>query len=120
MTIRLCDKLVHCCCKGKYGDVSCSFDGDGDLSLMFGTVPRNPSGNNLPSLCHKIPENPRVFVIDIEFLIGAKPTDLSSHKRLFLSIRTRFITRFSRPLIIPLLVCSHVYLLIYASFSSTD
>jgi len=120
MTIRLYDKLMHCRCKGQYGNVSGSFDCDGDLSLMVRTVPRNPSGNNLTPLCHKIPKNPRVFVINIEFLVGAKPTDLSSHKRLFLSIRTRFITRFSRLLIISLLICSHVYLLIYASFSSAD
>ena len=120
MTIRLCDKLMYRRCKGQNGDIASPFDGDGDLPLVLGTVPGNPPGDNLTTIRHKIPKDPRVFVIDIEFLVRAEPADLPSHKGFSLSIRPWFVTRFFHPLIISLFICSHVYLRRFFSCYSTD
>lgn len=91
-------------CEGQNRNVSCSLDGNGDLSLVFGAVSGNSPGNDLPPFRHKIPKDPWIPVIDIEFLIGAKPTNLSSQERFSLSIRRWFITRFPHSLLLSLLI----------------
>ncbi len=79
---------MGCRCEGQDGYVPGPFDGDRDLPLVFGTVSGDPPGNNLPSFRHEISKNPRISIIDIELLIGAKPTDLSPHEGLLLSVRS--------------------------------
>lgn len=95
---------MYCRCEGQDGYVSGSFDSDGDLPLVFGTVSGDPPGNDLSPLRHEISKDPRVSIIDIEFLIGAKSTDLSSHKRFFLSIGSWFFTRLSHSLLLSFLI----------------
>lgn len=80
--------------KGKNGNIAGPFDGHGYLPLMFCTVSRDSSGNDLPPLCDKISQNLWIFIIDIHFLIRTESADLSSHERLFLLIRSWFFHRF--------------------------
>jgi hypothetical protein len=67
--------------EGKNRNTSRPFDGCGYLTLMTGAVARNPSGNDFPSLCHKISKDLRVFVVDDQVLVCAKSADLSSVER---------------------------------------
>ncbi len=53
---------------------------------MLRAVSGDPSGDDLPPFGYEISEDPRVFVVDIQFFIGAESTDLSPHKRFFLPV----------------------------------
>ncbi len=80
--------LIGCRCKWQDGYVSGPFDGDGDLPLVLGAVSGDPPGNDFPPFRHKISKDPRISIINIELLIGAKTADLSSHERFLLSVRS--------------------------------
>ncbi len=86
--------------KGQNGNVASSFDGDRNLSLVLGAVSGDSPGDDLSPFRHKISKNSGIPVINFEFLIGAKPTDLSPHERFLLSIRRWFFTRFSHSLLL--------------------
>ena len=74
------------CRKWKNGDVARPFQGHRYLPLMFSTVAGDPAGDDLPPFCDEIPEDLRVFVINVQFLIRAESTHLPSHERLFLPV----------------------------------
>ncbi len=75
-------------CRGKWknGNIARPLNSDRHFSLVFRAVSRDPSGNDLSPLGYEVSENPRILIVDIQFLIGAEPTDFSSHKRSFLPV----------------------------------
>lgn len=74
------------CRKRKNGDIARPFKGYRHLPLMFGTVARDPSRNDLSTFRNKIPEDLRVLVVNVQLLIRAESADLPPHERLFLSV----------------------------------
>jgi hypothetical protein len=74
------------CGKGQDRDVARPFNGDRYLSLMFCAVSRDSPGNNFPTFCDEVSKDLWILVIYIQFLVRAKPTDLSPHERLFLPV----------------------------------
>ena len=74
--------LMHGCRKGENGNIPCPLDSDGYFPLVFGTVARDPSRNDLSSFRYEITEDPGVLVVNLQLFIGAEPTDLSSQERL--------------------------------------
>lgn len=85
---------MHSRCKGQNRNVSGPFDGNGDLSLVFGAISRDSSGNDLSPFRHKVSEGPWILVINLHLLVGAKPTDLPSHKGFLFFIGGWLFTRF--------------------------
>jgi hypothetical protein len=71
--------------KRQNGNVPCPFNSDGHLSLVFSAVPRNPPRNDLSSFRNEISKDPRIPIVDVQFLIGAESTDLSPQEGFFLS-----------------------------------
>jgi hypothetical protein len=53
-----------------------------ELPLMPGTIPRNTSRDNLPTLRNQVAQPPDVFVINERHLIGTEATDLFAQKSL--------------------------------------
>lgn len=45
------------------------------ISLVLRTVTGDPPGDDLPTLRNEEPENSRVLIIDIDFLVGTESTD---------------------------------------------
>jgi len=72
--------------KRKDGDVACPLDCDRHLPLVFCTVSRNPSRNNLSPFRNKISKDLWVLIIDIQFLIRTESTDLSPHEGFLLPV----------------------------------
>jgi hypothetical protein len=54
--------------------MSSSFYSLGQLSLMLGTIPGDPSGDDLPPLGNKPAQKPVIFIIDDLYLLLAKST----------------------------------------------
>jgi hypothetical protein len=86
--------------KGENGNIARPFNGDGHLSLVLRTVPGDPTWDDLPSFRNKISKDPRILIVDIQFLIGAESTDLPPQERFFLSIRCWPFSRFSHALLL--------------------
>ena len=78
--------------KGQNGDVARPFDGLRHLPLMFCTVSGDPSGNDLSPFRDEIPENLRVLIIDVQFLIRAESANLPPQKRFFLPVGSRILS----------------------------
>ena len=94
--------------KRQNGNIAGPFNGDGHLSLVFRTVPGDPTWDDLPSFRNKISKDPRVLIVDIQFLIGAESTDLSPQERFFLSIRCWPFSRFPHALLLSSMDPSHL------------
>ena len=62
------------------GNVPSSFYSHGYLPLVSGTVARNPPWNDLSSLCNKVFEHFRIFIVDLQFRIRAESTNLTPRK----------------------------------------
>jgi hypothetical protein len=92
--------LVARCCKRQDGNISSPFYGDSYLPLMFGTVSRNPSRNDLSSFRNEISKDPWIFIVDIQLFIRAESTDLSPQERFFLSVRSWSFNRSLHPLLL--------------------
>ncbi len=90
-------------CKRQNGNITCPFESDRYLSLVLRTVSRDPSRNDLSPFRYEISENPRIFIVDIQFFIGAESTDLSPHKRFFLPVGSRRFSRFPHSFLLSLL-----------------
>jgi hypothetical protein len=73
------DEPLFGCCRGERQNrnVARSLNRGHHLSLVLCAVSGNPSGDDLPSFRNEISENPRIFVIDVDFFIGAESTDLA-------------------------------------------
>ena len=56
---------------------------------MLCTVSGDPSGDDLSAFSNEVSKDPRVLIVNIQFLIGAEPADLSPHERSFLPIGAR-------------------------------
>ena len=69
--------LGRCRGEGQDRNIARPFDRRGHLSLVFGTVTGDPPGNDLSPLRDEISQDPRVLIIDVQFLIGTESTDLS-------------------------------------------
>ena len=69
--------LRRCRGEGQDRDISRPLDRRCHLSLVFGTVTGDPPGNDLPPFSDEISQDPRVLIIDVQFLIGTESTDLS-------------------------------------------
>jgi hypothetical protein len=51
--------------KRQNGNIARPFNGDGHLSLVFCTVPGDPTRDDLSSFRNKISKDPRVLIVDI-------------------------------------------------------
>jgi len=85
------------CAEGQNGDVACPFDCSCHFPLVLRTVSRNPTGNDFPPFCDKIPQNSRVLVIDAELLVGAEPADFAPQKGPPPPLASRSIRRSGSP-----------------------
>ena len=72
---------MDCHRKGQDGDITRPFYGDHHFPLMLCTVSGDPSGDDLSAFGNEVSKDPRVFIVDIQFLVGAEAADLSSHER---------------------------------------
>ena len=90
------DLLMHCRREGQDRDISGPLDGHRDLSLVFGTVSRDPSRDDFPPFRDKKLENPGILVINIEFLIGTEAANFPPQKRSLPSVRPRPVARLPR------------------------
>ena len=78
--------LFGCGRKGQDCNIPSPFDSNGHLSLVLCTVPGDPTRNDLSSFRYKKSEDPRIFIVDIKFFIGAESTDLSPNERFLLPV----------------------------------
>ncbi len=69
---------------------------------MLRTVPGDPSRDDLAPLRDKIPEDPWVLVIDVQFLIGAEPTDFPPQERPLFPVGSRSFTWSVHPFLLSL------------------
>ena len=63
------------------GDCASAFDGDGQLSLVTGAITRDSSGHNFPTLCDKIIQDHRVFIVNFDIGIRAEAAKFLSVKK---------------------------------------
>jgi hypothetical protein len=70
----LSDLLCH---KGEKGNISRSLDGYGELSLVVGTIPRDPTRHDLASLRNIATQPSAIFIVDVIDLIRTELANLS-------------------------------------------
>ena len=66
------------------GDGACSFDRDGQFSLMTGAITRDSSGHNFAALCDKVIENDRIFIINFNIGVRAEAAEFLSVEKFLL------------------------------------
>jgi len=66
--------------------MSGTFDGGGQHSLVFGAISRNPAGNDLASLGHKMAQFFIVLVVDLGGFFQTKLAVLAMEHSAFLGI----------------------------------
>ena len=93
---------MHRCGKGQNRNIPSPFDGHGYFSLVFGTIPGDPSRNDLPSFCNEITKDPCILIVDFQLSIGAESTDLSPQERFLFSFGRRLLSRFPHLLLLSL------------------
>ncbi len=71
-------QLRRCGREGQNRNISRAFDRCRYRPLMFGAVAGNPAGNDLAPFGNKVSQDTRVLIIDIDFFVGAKSTNLAS------------------------------------------
>ena len=69
--------LGRCRGEGQDRNIARLFDRCGYHSLMLCTVSGDAPGNDLSPFGDKISQDPRVLIIDVEFLVGAKSANLA-------------------------------------------
>jgi len=85
--------LVHRRGKGQNRNIPCPFNGNGYFSLVFGTIARDPSRDDLSSFCNEITKDPCILIVDLQFFVSAESTDFSPQERFLLSIGGRLFRR---------------------------
>jgi hypothetical protein len=88
--------------KGQNGNIPCPLDRDGHFSLMLGTIAGDPSGDDLSSFRNEITKDPCIFIVDLQFFIGAESTDLSPQERFLFSFGGRLFRRSPHVLLLSL------------------
>jgi hypothetical protein len=93
---------MHRCGKGQNRNIPSPFNGNGYFSLVFGTIPGDPSRDDLSSFCNEITKDPCILIVDLQLFIGAESTDLSPQERFLFSIGGRLFRRSPHVLLLSL------------------
>jgi hypothetical protein len=78
------------------------FNGDGYFSLVFGTIAGDPTRDDFSPFGNEITKDPCIFIVDLQFFIGAESTDLSPQERLLFSFGGRLFSRSPHVLLLSL------------------
>jgi len=94
--------LLHRCGEGQNRNIPCPFNGNGYFSLVFGTIPGDPSRDDLSSFCNEVTKDPCILIVDLQLFVSAESTDLSPQERFLFSIGRRLISRSPHVLLLSL------------------
>jgi hypothetical protein len=81
--------MAQGCCIRHQGNGPCTFDLNGQFSLVLGAITGYPPRDDLAAFCSKKPERPRVLIIDGNAGISTEPANLSPSKQSLALIRRR-------------------------------